>query len=41
MFTSADDEGGENELEEVHHLCSGLSEEVQAEGCQRRVFEGK
>ena len=26
QLTSADGEGGENELEEVHHLCGGLSE---------------
>ena len=24
MLTSGDGEGGENELEEVHHLCSEL-----------------
>ena len=41
MLTSADSEGGENELEEVHHLCGWLSEEVRAKGCQRRMFEGK
>ena len=40
-LTSGYGEGGENELEEVHHLCGGLGEEVQAKGCQRRMFEGR